>query len=204
MQLITDKSKLDNLRKAHPVSDYFTDGICAYQYRTYDKYELIQTPDTKDHNLFILLSGSAQIYSLSSDGTKNPIATINAGMTIGEVELFGYYVPFFAEVARKTECIVVSMSECRRALLDDVVFLRFISALLAEKLAFGASMDYGTSDMADRVIYYLTSKPDHMITHVEEATYDLRCSRSSLQRSLAQLCEDGTIEKLGKGAYHLV
>ncbi len=123
--------------------------------------------------------------------------------TVGEVELCGQYVPFYAEVARKSECLVLSIADCRRYLSDDPVFLRFLLHILAEKLTFGSNIDYSVEDMNERVLFYLRSQPGRQIDHVEEATYGLRCSRSSLQRSLVQLCREGKIEKIGKGAYRL-
>ena len=132
-------------------------------------------------------------------GRKFPIATVGSDGTVGEVELCGQYVPFYAEVARKSECLVLSIADCRRYLSDDPVFLRFLLHILAEKLTFGSNIDYSVEDMNERVLFYLRSQPGRQIDHVEEATYGLRCSRSSLQRSLVQLCRGGEDRENRKG-----
>ena len=125
----------------HPIFPAPPRGV-PYHYQIYEKGEFLQTPDSSGHNLYILLSGPVQIYSISSSGQKFPIATVGSDGTVGEVELCGQYVPFYAEVARKSECLVLSIADCRRYLSDDPVFLRFLLHILAEKLTFGSNIDY--------------------------------------------------------------
>lgn len=203
MVKVQDRQHIERLKKTYPVRHYFSRELCPYHYRIYEKNEFIQTPDSSGHTLSIILSGLVHIYSISSSGQKSPIATVGNNRTIGEIELCGQYVPFYAETARRTECLVLSITDCRQYLSDDPVFLRFLIHILAEKLTFGSNINYSTEDMNERVLYYLRSQPEHRIDHVEEATYGLRCSRSSLQRSLVQLCKEGKIEKTGKGSYRL-
>lgn len=203
MRIVQGTENLLQMEKTFPPEQYFTPGCCPYHYCIYEKGEFLQTPDSSGHKLHIVLSGSVQIYSISASGQKAPIAVVESGCPVGELEVCGKYVPFYAESARRTECLVLSISDCREFLFDDPIFLRFLVHTLAEKLTFSSNIDYSAQDMNERVLFYLRTQPDHRIHHVEEVTYSLRCSRSSLQRSLVQLCRDGRIEKIGKGSYHL-
>ena len=202
MEILTG-GRLRQLEEAYPAEYYFTPGLCPYHYRAYEKGELLQAPDSSGHRFHIVLSGSVQIYSITAGGQKTPIAVVEAGYTVGELEVCGQYVPFYAQAARRTECLTLSVADCREFLLDDPVFLRFLVQTLAEKLTFSSNIDYSVEDMNERVLYYLRTQPEGCIRRVEEVIYSLRCSRSSLQRSLVQLCREGKIEKTGKGAYRL-
>ena len=203
MKTLQDPQQILRLEALYPPGRYFTPGLCPYHYRVYDKGELLQAPGSSGQHLHIILSGSIQIYSLSAAGEKAPISTVGPGLTLGEVELCGQLVPFYAEAVRRLECLTLSAADCRQYLRDDPVFLRFLARVLAEKLAFVSNLDHSVKDMDQRVLLYLRTLPGHRIDRVGDAIYDLRCSRSSLQRSLARLCRSGKLEKLGKGVYRL-
>lgn len=204
MKRLKHREEIERLQKKYPVTRYFTSDQCPYHYRVYEKGEFLQSPDFCGRDLHIILSGKVQVYSLSSAGQKVSIASIGSGYPVGEVELFGKHIPFlYVETVRRTTCLVLPVADCRRHLLHDPTFLYFLANALTEKLTFSSNIDYSNASVSDRVLFFLQAQPDHQINSVEEVLYDLHCSRSSLQRSLAALCKEGKIEKLGKGAYRL-
>ena len=57
----------------------------------------------------------------------------------------------------------------------------------------------------DRLLRYMHDFcSDGIMNGVEKTMYMLRCSRRQLQRALSCLCEDGQIERIGKGRYRLL
>lgn len=204
MKKIQNSETIRSLERKYPLETYFTGSLCPrYHYCSYEKDELVQMPDTEPHYIYILLSGVIQIYALTEHGAKVPVATLREGDVMGNTNLFGLHTPLYAQAGQGLVCLALSLHDCRHILLDDIVFMRYIAQRQAQAIYNLAQFRGSAEDMDTRVLLYMKHRPEQTITRVEETLYDLQCSRSSLQRSLARLCEAGRIEKLKKGAYRL-
>ena len=203
MQIIRDIATIRSLQEQYPTDLFFSAEFKRYHYCLFQKNEYLQTPDEPNADYYIVLSGSVQLFTLSPDGNKTPICSISEMGCIGIVELCYRSTPAYAMANTDTICLVLSMEDCRGTLKEDLSFLRFNLEIFAQQLSFTSYLNFASSETADRLLFYLRSKPDHRISSVEDTTYALRCSRSSLQRALAQLLDSGAIKKVGKGAYQL-
>lgn len=204
MKMIQNDEILQELKRKYPLKAYFTESLCpCYHYRSYEKDEFIQTPDTPPQYVHILLSGIIHIYALMENGAKLPVATLRTDGIVGNTDLFGLHTPLYAQAGQTSVCIAISLSDCKRILLDDIVFMRYNARKQAQVIHDLARLKGSVEDMDSKVLLYLKHRPGQTLSYVKEATYDLQCSRSSLQRSLVRLCEAGRIEKLKKGAYRL-
>ena len=91
----------------------------------------------------------------------------------------------------------------RETLEDDPVFLQFALRQMAQKLTM-STMDVTMQTLEEKLLLYLDKmQPDHTIHSVNETVIAMHCSRRQLQRVLKTLCEDGRLEKTGKGQYRL-
>ena len=203
MKMIQDQNTIQRLERICPLERCFTPGLCPHHYRVYEKGELLQSPSAAMRHLHILLSGSVQVYSLTAGGQRTPVATIGPGATVGEVELMGLSVPFYAEAVRRVECLTLSAEDCRRFLRDDPVFLRFLLLVIAQKQTFASCIGCAAQRMPERVLSYLRVREDHQISRLGEAAFTLHCSRSTLQRTLALLCQEEKVRRCRRGVYRL-
>ena len=65
-------------------------------------------------------------------------------------------------------------------------------------------MDIARQTLKEKVLLYLEKEaPDQTIHSVNEAVIFLHCSRRQIQRVLKKLCEEGKLQKLGRGCYRL-
>lgn len=84
------------------------------------------------------------------------------------------------------------------------MFLRFVLARLAEKLALSSRMDVVTQTLEEKLLFYLNNvNPNHEITSISQTLQVLHCSRRQLQRLLKSLCDDNILIKKGRGCYVL-
>ena len=84
---------------------------------------------------------------------------------------------------------------------------RFLHLLLDScltKLILSAHVDPACTTVEERVLRYLRDCcASHEFHSVEAAVLQLRCSRRQLQRALKKLCDEGRLEKTGKGRCRL-
>ena len=65
-----------------------------------------------------------------------------------------------------------------------------------------AKIELAVQTLEEKVLLYLNEIwPSHQITSVNAAMVSLHCSRRQLQRVLKKLCDEGVLEKNGRGSY---
>ena len=161
----------------------------ALQAVEFQKGELLNSPMFPLDCFYIIVKGSVSIYDL----------------TEGDIEFSGAdKQPFFTEAAESVICLAMPFRENQSTLENDPVFLRFVLGQLAQKLSLSAVMDAAAQTLEEKVLFFLrTVQPDHAITSVNHALQPLHCSRRQLQRVLKKLCEEGLLQKTGRGCYRL-
>lgn len=204
--------RLHNEKEVHALVEQA--GICRY-FSTpdlhffacrYKKGELITAPDQRLETILFVIEGTVRIFGIRPDGTSSPVNQQNSPVILGDIEFSEQGAcPFFTQATTDVLCIGLPVKPYEEELHRDLRFLHVLLHSYADKLQFFAFVDAPAETLEDRVLLYLKNFcPDHEFTGIEMAVSRLRCSRRQLQRVLQKLCNNGTIQKVGKGHYRLV
>lgn len=187
------KSKL-NIERVKPV-------LCRF-----DKGELLSGPHIKQRYILFIWSGNVHVYGIRLDGRKVPVTLSKKGDVIGDIE-FGNSKNsnLFSEALKDVLCVGIPIREYRSDLEKDVRFLRYLLGSISSKVYMTNASESPIVSVKEKLLHYMESEcENHILKGVEHATMRLQCSRRQMQRVLKELCEDGSIEKIGKGNYKLI
>lgn len=176
-------------------------GLCSFE-----KGELLSGPHIHQKYILILVSGIVQIYGIGFDGRKIPVNLVKKGSVIGDVEFCTKRNSnLFAEVKKEVVCVCISIEEYRGVLENDNCFLRWILSCISQKVYLTRVSEGTVISVEEKLLAYMREEcEDCTMKGVEHAALRLRCSRRQLQRVLQNLCNEGMIEKTGRGTYCLV
>ncbi len=158
-----------------------------------------------DHLVFFV-AGAITITHVRDDGTSFTISELKEFTVLGDMEFAASAVsPDLVETRKKSWFVVLPLKDIRSQLMNDPVFLRNLLASISRKfILFSAAMTVPGS-LRTRLLYHMqVTQNDHMIHSVVRTCSQLQCSKRQLLRILKQLCEEGIIEKNGKGSYRLL
>lgn len=189
-----DMQSIFNVDRLKPI-------LCSYK-----KGELLTGPHIRQQYLLFLVSGIVQIYGIGIDGRKIPVNLVKKGSLIGDVEFCNARnSKLFSEAVKDILCVGISVPEYRDVLENDIRFLKFLLSTISSKVYLTSVSDSPEISVEEKLLHYMKEEcPGHVMKGIEHATLRLRCSRRQLQRVLKDLCEQGIIEKLGKGSYRLM
>ena len=151
----------------------------------------------------LILSGTVQIFGMDETSRTYSITLSKEGTLLGDVEFCkDEFSPFFTEATETVLCLAIPFDSNRTMLERDHVFLKFVMAQMADKLSMMAKIELAVQTLEEKVLLYLNEIwPSHQITSVNAAMVSLHCSRRQLQRVLKKLCDEGVLEKYGRGSY---
>lgn len=204
MKHINDAEFVSQLVKQHQLYRYFDSTDLTFQCLKFQKGEILCSPLNPIGYLLFLIHGAVQIYALHPDGWKRPVAPTvkTVGQIFGDIEFgCGKPTPFFAEATEETLCLALSIGDHLEQLHRDIRFLHHLLRSMSEKFERYLSVDFPTATLKEKLLSFLESLPDCELSNIEETALQLRCSRRQLQRILQKLCEDGTLQKVGRGRY---
>jgi len=166
---------------------------------------MICSPINPAEYILFLVQGSAQMYDLWEDGTKMPVAHISDEAVIGDMEFItGCPTAFFVEAAEDSVCLALPRERYREELHRDLRFLHFLLREMTEKFIHGMNVEIAPATLENKVLQFFRQEtPMGEISAVETLLFQLRCGRRQLQRVLKKLCDDGKLERLGRGHYCL-
>ena len=197
---------MERLLNEHAIRECFdTEGLTFLCY-SYQKGEMICSPLNPAEDILFLVSGSAQMYDLREDGAKLPVAYISEETVIGDMEFItGCPTTFFVEAAEDCLCLALPRERYRDALHRDVRFLHCLLQEMTEKFIHGMNVEIAPATLEAKVMQFLQQEaPEQEVDQVETMLFQLRCGRRQLQRVLRKLCDEGKLERLGRGHYHLL
>ena len=153
----------------------------------------------------VLIAGQGQIYGIREDGSVTPVNRHEAPVLLGDAEfVMGGASSLFTEARTTVICAALPMEPYREQLDRDVKFLHLLLRSYAGKFHTMATLEASAKTIEERVLLYMRHVcANGEISGIETALLQLRCSRSQLQRVLKKLCEENTVEKVGKGKYRL-
>ena len=172
----------------------------------YEDGEIVVAPYLKNTLFQITISGTLSIYFIRNDGSSYHLAYSETDSFLGDNELFDTdNHGVFGEASGTLRCLACSVKDSKKALLENVVFLRVLSKTLADRFKSIALQEAAPSSLSERVISYMTYiSNDKTLKGVEKTAYQLHCSPRQLQRILNNLEQSGKVKKIGKGAYEII
>lgn len=205
MQTIHDEKTVQALIRQGGIDRYFSTPGLQFHARAYQKGELITTQNLTPELIQFVVEGTVRVYGLREDGSLSPINQQNAPLILGDIEFTEPgRSPFFTQAVTDVMCVVLPLKPNAEALHKDLRFLHALLHSYVDKLNFFTYVDASAETIEDRVLLYLKNFcPDHELPGIEATVSRLRCSRRQLQRVLRKLCDEGVVEKTGKGHYKL-
>ena len=203
MHTINDKAMLENYIQSNPLFSHISSLELELFLIKYEKGELVGSPYSPLKNILFVAEGNLQIYDISEDGRKRPVAVSSRGALLGDMEFCGKSrESFFAEADTDVVCIAVPMQQARDVLSKDTQFLLFLSNSLSDKLEMAGRLNIRSQTVREKVLFYMNNVyPDGILCGIEKTAMELNCSRRQLLRVLSELCEENEIMKIGKGKY---
>lgn len=205
MKQLNDRTLLQSYLEQYQIASLFETEHLNFRLYEYERSEVLNFIKDSTQYLQFFVKGEAQIYSVRHDGSRYPLCYVEPLTLLGDMEFCGEHtLPFLVEATKKVHCVELNLSECRRELLNDNTFLRYLLHSIARKTALTIRFDASFATLEERFLYYLEHDcANHTMHSVEVAATHLHCSRRQLQRILKQLQEKNQIEKCGKGIYRL-
>lgn len=205
MREIRDKKKIEKWMEQCGIREHFDTTDLEFRAVRYERGEVILSPDALPENIMFLAEGKIAIYGIRDNGTMSPITAISGKALLGDMEFCeGRTSPLFVEARSAVVCLALPLKRYRQQLEHDLAFLHLVIHSLSDKLNMFASMEAISSNIEERVLFYMKENCGGMLEGVEAAALHLRCSRRQLQRILRKLTEEGRIEKIGRGSYRSV
>ena len=206
MKRITDSRKIEDWLKKEDIRSHFdTPGLQFYA-TSYEPGEFITSPQRHVEELLFLVEGTVKIYGIREDGRDYPINEVSHMALLGDMEYIaqGRSV-FFAEAKTPTVCLGLSVREYREQLDQDVRFLHLLLHSYAKKIFYFSELEAEAPTLEEKLLFYMKNAcPNQELHGIETTVLKLRTSRRQLQRVLKKLCEEGRVEKTGRGRYRLL
>lgn len=192
------------LQKGHIRENFDTENL-PFSVCRFEKGEYLTRQGGRLAELLFLIEGEVQIYGIREDGSVTPVNRHEAPVLLGDAEfVMGGASSLFTEARTTVICAALPMEPYRAELDRDVKFLHLLLRSYAGKFHTMATLEASAKTIEERVLLYMRHVcPNEEIGGIETALLQLRCSRRQLQRVLKKLCEENTVEKVGKGKYRL-
>ncbi len=206
MREIYDTEQIECWLERESIREYFDTPDLVFRGFCYEKGEYLASPDKCMNEILFLIEGTVQVYGLREDGTAFPVDQSCGPVMMGDLEFTNQgFSPFYAEAKTNVICLSLSVKRYREQLECDVRFLHLLLKSYSDKLNLFSTVDLPSACIEERVLLYMQNMcPCWELDGVESAVPKFHCSRRQLQRVLKKLCEEGKIEKTGKGKYRLV
>lgn len=205
MRRIRDKKQVEYwLQKGHIRENFDTENL-PFSVCRFEKGEYLTRQGGRLAELLFLIEGEVQIYGIREDGSVTPVNRHEAPALLGDAEfVMGGASSLFTEARTTVICAALPMEPYRAELDRDVKFLHLLLRSYAGKFHTMATLEASAKTIEERVLLYMRHVcPNGEIGGIVTALLQLRCSRRQLQRVLKKLCEENTVEKVGKGKYRL-
>lgn len=203
MQEVRDPARLQQVFETK--RQYFQAPPPVMRLLRFEKGEFLSRPFKKLNQFLLVVEGHIRIYDISDDSRIQGISAGGADALLGDIEFCSAaYRPFYTEAVEPVLCLAFPFAENRTALENDPVFLRFVLGQLARKLEMASHTNRFNLPLEERLLLFLESpQSGGVIRHLNDPLLHLHCSRRQLQRVLKKLCEEGQLEKTGRGCYRL-
>lgn len=106
-----------------------------FQFFTFNKDETIMSQTKENKMLYLITDGKVKVSRILENGNQSIVHFAKPKDLIGELELLGVEEePREVKAQTEVECLGISVVKYQSYLLNDVVFLNYLSTYLASKL----------------------------------------------------------------------
>lgn len=206
MKKISDPKIIQSYLQATELQSRFDTPNLPFMLFEYEKHELIASPVARLEYLLFIVSGTIHIFGIHHNGGIFPVNSVSQGMILGNCEFFSEgNTAFYVEAKTNVLCFALSIEEHKSVLDRDTQFLHTMIGSFFSTYRLLADIELPAQSLEERFLLYLKNiAPDHQLASISTGIMQLRCSRRQLQRVVKKLCEEGILEKNGKGKYRLL
>ena len=204
MEMIRDQEKVSAYLKKYHIAEYFSCNP-VFTLRRYLPGELLASPFSKTQYLQFIVEGSITLFDMPSEDTVAGVETPSyRAMLIGDSELFNPdFQTSFVEAKTEVLTLALPLGEYRDRLLNDNVFLRFSCYTLTEKLRHATAPEQKLPLKEQLKNYIAKANPEESLRDLTQLAYLMHTSTRHLGRVIRELCEEGVLERSGKGIYRI-
>lgn len=205
MEYIRDQQRLEQYLRQEKILCRFETENLDFRLVRYQKGELLTSPFKSLPDFLFLVQGKIKIYGLREDGSSFSISQGGDHCMLGDMEFVQRnFSMFYSEAMEEVLCVSLPIEKNRATLERDCTFLNYLLQCVAEKVLMSALVSHAAQPIEERVLTYLREvRPDHTLYGINTGVMQFHCSRRQLQRVVKKLCEEGLLEKTGKGKYKL-
>ena len=205
MREIRDPQLLEHyLRKFH-IQSFFDTPNLPFRLYEYSPGEMINIVHPAEVSIKFIVEGVFDHYKIQEDGSPYLIAHCDGFGFMGDLAFCGRMPPGrYQEVIETVRAVELPLEQMRPILENDNRFLRFLLDTMAQRMTASMHIRSDMTSAAKALVAYMRWRcPNHTITNVSEAAFQMNYSRRQIQRVLKELTEQGVLHRLGKGRYVL-
>lgn len=206
LRLIQDPPLLEHYIQKHNIRSFFDTPDLPFRLYEYDPGEMINVVHPMEVSMKFIVSGVFDHYTILEDGSAHLIAHCDGFGFMGDLA-FCHRQPRnrYQEVIETVRAVELPLEPLRETLEQDNRFLLFLLDTMAQRMAMSMHRRSDLPSAEQALVAYLRWMcPDHTITNVTEAAYQMNYSRRQIQRVLKELTCKGILQKEGKGRYRLL
>lgn len=205
MKKITRPEQARELLRRSGFLEWFSFDVLPYlQVVEYGKAEYVIRGDQPLTKLYYLVEGTVKLHRVHKNGRQSLIDFFNPPCILGEAELFeADKLP--SPLVTLTPCVFleVDMCRCRALLLSDARFLRELCGMMlkrrvAQNRKYLNLAAYPSQNNLAVCLLHLQSEGIFAEKYTEIADY-LSISYRHLMHLIAQLCDEGVVERVPQG-----
>lgn len=171
------------------------------RYTSYRKGDFIALQNSVCRSLLLLCEGSVYAQMTSSEGRELTLDTLSAPDTLASAFIFGTENRYPVSIVANADCRlwVISRESVLQIIEQDTTILKNFLTIVSDHSLFLSRRinEFALQSLSSRVLGYL--KDNHTIRNLQEVAFILGVARPSLSRMIAQMVEQGIVEKSEEG-----
>ena len=171
------------------------------RYASYQKGDFIALQHSACRSLLLLCEGSVYAQMTSSEGRELTLDTLSAPDTLASAFIFGTENRYPVSIIANSDCRlwVVGRESILQIIEQDNAVLRNFLTILSDHSLFLSRRinEFALQSLSSRLVGYL--KDNHAIRNLQETAFILGVARPSLSRMIAQMVEQGIVQKTSEG-----
>lgn len=205
MREIRDPQLLEHYLRKYHIQSFFDTPNLPFRLYEYSPGEMINIVHPAEVSIKFIVEGVFDHYKIQEDGSPYLIAHCDGFGFMGDLAFCGRMPPGrYQEVIETVRAVELPLEQMRPILENDNRFLRFLLDTMAQRMTASMHIRSDMTSATKALVAYMRWRcPNHTITNVSEAAFQMNYSRRQIQRVLKELTEQGVLHRLGKGRYVL-
>ena len=205
MRQIQDPELLEYYLRKYHIRSFFDTPNLPFRLYEYAPGEMINVVHPIEESMKFIVEGVFDHYKIQEDGSPYLISHCDGFGFMGDLAFCGRQPPGrYQEVIETVRAVELPMEEMRPILENDNRFLRFLIDTMAQRMTASMHIRSDMTSAEKALLGYLRWRcPNHTITNVSDAAFQMNYSRRQIQRVLKDLTQQGILIRSGKGHYSL-